>query len=372
MSDKYARVLRLVGEHPWAVLPATLDVVVEVLMLRAEGVMFTDEEIHQRLGAAGPQRREARTVSNIAVLPLHGVIAPKMNAMTQISGGTSADVFGAVFQRVMDNPEISAVVVDADTPGGSVFGVEELATTIRSARGSKPIIAVVNHMAASAGYWLASQADEIIASPSSMLGSIGCIAAHTDLTAAAAKAGIKTTYITAGKYKSEAAPDEALSDEARADMQAKVDEYYRVFVNAVAKGRGVTPQAVREGFGQGRLVQAREAVKLGMADGIGTLDQVIERLASGSRTVGKLAAKGQRLFTAVEQGEDEVVILAPQAGGLFTIDGVKTQVDPNEDGSCPDGYEKGDDDMCHLMPEDAKAARAAVADLRRQLAARGA
>ena len=348
MSERYARVLKLVSEHPWAVLPQTLDVVVEVLMLRSEGHMFTDEEIKQRLGAAGPQRREARTVNNVAVLPLHGLIAPRMNAMTQISGGTSADAFGAVFQRVIDNPEISAVVVDSDTPGGDVFGIEELANTIRTARGSKPIVAVVNHMAASAGYWLISQCDEIIASPSSMLGSIGVIGSHTDLTAAAAKAGIKTTYITAGKFKSEAAPGEALTDEGRADMQAKVDEFYRVFVAAVARGRGVTAQAVRDGFGQGRMVQAREAVKLGMADGIGTLDQVIERLATGSRSAIGATATPPAIRAAADDS-----------------------VDPNDDGTCPDGYKKGDDDRCHPVPVESRA-KAEAEGLRALLAARGA
>lgn len=349
----YDRVIKMVAEHPWAVLPETLDIVLEVLALRAEGVMFTDAEIQQRLGAAGPQRPSARTVSNVAVLPLHGLIAPRMNAMTQISGGTSTDVFGAVFQRVMDNPEVTAVAIDVDSPGGDVFGIEELAAIIRGARGSKPIVAVANHLAASAAYWLASQADEVIVSPSSMIGSIGVIAAHTDLTAAAAKAGVKTTYITAGRFKSENAPGEPLTDEARADMQAKVDEFYRVFVKDVARGRGVTPQAVREGFGEGRIVQAREAVKLGMADGVATMDQVVERLAGGSRRVmGATASGGIETGIKAVTGEDTV--------------------EPNDDGTCPEGYEIGDDAMCHLVTDDAKAAKAEVDGLRALLAARGA
>src|SRR5687767_6197854 len=141
---RYANVLRFVSEHPWAVLPSTLDTVVEILTLRAEGRMFTDEEIRARVGAVPrPQPQQAGTV---AVLPLHGVIAPRMDAMTDISGGTSAEAFGKTFSRLMANPEISAIVIDVDSPGGNVFGVEELATTIRDARGTKPIVAVANHL----------------------------------------------------------------------------------------------------------------------------------------------------------------------------------------------------------------------------------
>jgi signal peptide peptidase SppA len=303
MSDRYARILKMVSEYPWAILPATLDVIVEILTLRAEGSMFTDAEIKARLGAAGPPRPPARSIQHIAVLPLFGVIAPRMNVMTQISGGTSADAFGAMFQRVIDNPEVTAVVLDVDSPGGSVFGIEELADQIHAARGSKPIVAVANHTAASAAYWLASQADEIIASPSSMLGSIGVIAAHQDLSAADAKAGVKTTFISAGRYKAEAAPGEPLSEEARAAIQGHVDEFYRVFVQAVARGRDVKVQAVRDGFGEGRIVSAREAVSLGMADGLATLDQVVEQLASGSKRVaGALARAAVPIAAAAAPG----------------------------------------------------------------------
>ena len=170
---RYAHVLRFLAEHPWAILPATLESMLEVLTLRAEGRMFTDEEIQARLGAAAAGRLGARAVGTVAVLPLYGVIAPRMNVMTQVSGGTSAQLFAAAFRAAIESPDVSAVVIDADTPGGSVFGVQELAETIRAARGTKPIIAVANTLAASAGYWLIAQADEVIASPSSQLGSIG-------------------------------------------------------------------------------------------------------------------------------------------------------------------------------------------------------
>jgi signal peptide peptidase SppA len=290
---RYANVLKFVAEHPWAILPATLDVIVEVLTLRAEGRMFTDEEIQARIGAAAPTRSVARSVGTVAVLPLYGVIAPRMNAMTQMSGGTSVQAFIASLRQAIESPDVSAVVIHADTPGGSVFGIEEGAAAIRDARGPKPIIAVADSLAASAGYWLVSQADEIIASPSSQLGSIGVMAVHVDTSAAEEKAGIKTNIITTAKFKAEAAPGLPLSDEARQALQDMAGGYHRAFVADVARGRGVSRAAVESGFGEGRLMAAADAVRAGLADGVGTLDQVIARLAGGKKRVAMALAEAE-------------------------------------------------------------------------------
>lgn len=281
--SRYARILAFVSEHPWALLPQTLDILVEVLTLRASGTMFSDEEIQARIGAAAATRPSARAVGAVAVLPLYGIIAPRMNAMTQMSGGTSAQQFGALLQSAVDNPDVAAVVLDVDSPGGNVFGIQELADTIRGARGDKPIVAVANTMAASAAYWLATQADELIVSPSSQVGSIGVMAVHVDDAAAEEKAGIKTSIITTAKYKAEGSLP--LTEEARSAMETMAMGYHRAFVADVGRGRGVARQTVEETFGQGRLVAAAAAVKLGMADAVGTLDQVVARLAAGRKRV---------------------------------------------------------------------------------------
>lgn len=282
MTEHYSRVLKFVAEHPWAILPATLDSIVEVLELRAAGLMFTDAEIQARIGAA-PARPGPQSVGTVAVIPLQGVIAPKMNLFTQISGGTSTEWFGKVMRQAVDDPDIGAIVIDTDSPGGSVFGVEELATTLYSMRGRKPIVAVSNHLMASAAYWIASQADEIVASPSSQIGSIGAIAMHQDVSEAHAKLGVKTTLITSGERKADGHPSLPLSEEARATMQELVDGYGDAFRRGIAKSRGVKVAEVRERFGEGRIFSATDAVKAGLADDVGTLDQVIARLSSGAK-----------------------------------------------------------------------------------------
>ncbi|MCC7371633.1 MAG: S49 family peptidase, partial [Chloroflexi bacterium] len=149
---------------------------------------------------------------------------------------------------------------------------------------------------ASAAYWIASSADEIVVTPSGEVGSIGVFTAHEDISAALEAEGVTVTLISAGKYKTEGNPFEPLSEEARGAIQARVDDYYSMFVRAVARGRGVKPADVRGGFGQGRVVGADEAVRLGMADRVGTMAQTVERLAGRRGGAGSRAEDERRRF----------------------------------------------------------------------------
>jgi signal peptide peptidase SppA len=339
-----------------------LEAIIEMLELRAAGQMFTNEEIQGRISAAR-SREAVPSGGPVAVLPLHGVIAPRTNMMTDISGGTSAEAFGQAFRAVIADPAISAVVLDVDSPGGSVFGMEELASIIRAGRGRKPIVAVANQLMASAAYWVASQADDIMASPSAQVGSIGVIGVHQDISEAEAKVGVKTTLVTAGTFKGDGNEHAPLSDSARATIQRMVDGYYAAFVQDVSRGRAVTAAQVRDGFGEGRILGAKDALRAGLIDGIGTLEQAVMRLASGSKTAS-LKAEGLR-------PEDiHSVAEGLQVGFLAGSDPRETAAEPmppDEHGQCPDGHEMGDDGMCHKMSE----AKAELADFRRRLAAHG-
>ncbi len=309
---KYEHIVSAVYEQPWAILPTKLAVILDLLAFRAAGNVLTEEEIQDRIGVrvpgtltipndlskevkyalkadwdaqhvgavAHPQRSRNAAV---AVLSLVGVMSQRMNMMSAMSGGTSTELFGKIFKDAVADPAINGIVLDIDSPGGSVFGVQELAQTILDSRGEKPIIAFANSMAASAAFWIACAADEIVVTPGGQVGSIGVLTAHSDLSVALETAGEKITLISAGKKKVDANPIEPLSPEAKADLQATVNTYYASFVNAVAKGRGVTPAAVRSGFGEGGMVGAVEAVKQGMADRIGTLETAISRAAGRGR-----------------------------------------------------------------------------------------
>ncbi len=291
---RYSHVVRYVYETPWAVLPATLTVILDLLRFRALGGRLTAEEIRERIGAVSREAR--RGAGSVAVLPLFGVIAHRANMVHDSSGGTSVERFTAQFRQALADPSVGAIVLDVDSPGGTVNGVDELSAEIHRARGQKPIVAIANSLAASAAYWIATAADELVVTPTGEVGAIGVLAAHEDLSAAMEKAGIRTTLISAGKYKGEGTPYFPLGDEAKAAIQERVDDYYDLFTRAVARNRGVSVRDVREGFGEGRVVGARRALRLGMVDRIETLDQVLARLAnagagrSGSGAALSLAA----------------------------------------------------------------------------------
>ena len=274
--SRYARTVQLISETPWAIHPSALATILTIVRDRADGGKLTDDEIRERIG--GTRDRVEQPSGGVAVLALHGPILPRANLFTEVSGLTALEEFQASFRGALTDPDVSAIVLDVDSPGGVVDQVPEMADEIRAARGQKPIVAVANTMAASAAYWIATAADELVVTKSGEVGSIGVYAAHEDISGMEEKLGIKTTLVSAGKYKTEANPFEPLSDEARAEIQRSVDEFYGMFVAAVAKGRGVSRDTVRSDFGQGRMLSATRAVKARMADRIETLDETIARL----------------------------------------------------------------------------------------------
>jgi signal peptide peptidase SppA len=272
--SRYAHVLAYLTAHPWAILPETLRAMVEVISIRIEGGRIADDEVAARLAAAKGQQgpRAGKRTGVTAVIPVYGVIMPRASIMEEMSGATSLEAIRRDFREALNDDDVARIVFDIDSPGGSVEGVEEFADEIRAARGVKPMTAVADYLMASAAYWIGSQADEIVASPSSMVGSIGVYAIHTDASGAYEMLGVRPTLIKAGKYKAEGIDFEPLSDEARGHFQESVDDSYDAFVSAVAKGRGVTPAAVRSGYGEGRALTAKRAKTEGLVDRVDTLD----------------------------------------------------------------------------------------------------
>ncbi len=279
---RYAHIMRAISETPWAILPDRLAAIREIVALRAEGHKLSPEEIEARVGS-GPSSRQRYKAGPVAVLPLYGVIIPRATLFSEMSGGTSVQGFRAAFRDALEDEHVSSIVFDVHSPGGSVFLVHELANEIRAARGRKPIVAVANALCASAAYHIASQADELVATETAIVGSIGVFAAHEDWSEFYASVGLKTTLIHAGKHKVEGNPFEPLSEEARAAIQREVDAFYKLFVDAVAKGRGTTAAAVRSGYGQGRALTARAAMAEGMVDRIDTLEATVARLLRGNK-----------------------------------------------------------------------------------------
>ncbi len=219
--------------------PESLRVFAGVLHRWQKGMPMSDTTLTsiqegQSVRAVRTQSSQKTSGGGIAVLPLYGVLTQRGNMVDALSGpgSTSTQVFTAALQDALADETVGQILIDIDSPGGSVYGVAELASEILNARSQKPVVAIANSLAASAAYWVGSAATEFYCTPGGEVGSIGVWQAHEDISGALLYEGIDVTLISAGKYKVEGNPYEPLTEEATAFLQSRVDEYYSVFVEA--------------------------------------------------------------------------------------------------------------------------------------------
>jgi len=293
----YPRVVEAFYNTPWAILPEKLaDIqafierkVIEPPLTHSEQ-MILDCMDRARAGmpplSAGP-RNGVMMHGRTAVLPVMGTISRRASMLSDASGGTSADAIQRNLESLVADSGVRNIVMCFDSPGGSVAGMTELADCIRMMGQQKKIVGVADSMAASAAYWLMSQCRECYATPSGMVGSIGVIAAHTDTSKMEEAAGVKTTIISAGKYKAER--EGPLTDDAKAHLQSLIDAAYGQFVGDVAKGRGVSEATVRSDYGQGRMMTAKDAKAAGLVDGVATLATVVSRMNGGTMAMAAVS-----------------------------------------------------------------------------------
>ena len=270
---------------PWALMPERLQAMTAVLTRWSSDEPPSDETLFQVnadrvLRDTRKQFAAASAGSGIAVLPLYGVVTQRGNMVDDISGpgSTSTQKFTSALRHVLADDTVGQILIDIDSPGGSVYGVAELASEIVKARAQKPVVAVANSLAASAAYWIGCSAGEFYVTPGGEVGSIGVWQAHFDYSKALEEEGVKPTLISAGKFKVEGNPYVPLDPEAQAFMQSRVDDYYNAFIKAVAKGRGVAVADVRDGMGEGRVLGADAALAAKMVDGVATFDDVLAKM----------------------------------------------------------------------------------------------
>lgn len=277
----YEHLLAFALETPWNLEPSMLSLIAGVLARRIAGLDADQAAIESALVNRKnlPQPR----AGSVAVIPIYGVLAPRMNLMTEISGGTSYEKIAGQLRAAMADKTIKTIVLDVDSPGGSVSGNAELATEILRARAKKPIVGQAQFTMGSAAYQLGAACTEIVAAPSARVGCIGSYTIHNDLSEALKQAGVKRTFLYAGEGKVDGNEAEPLSDSARVRVQAILDSAYGQFVNNVVKGRGqgVTPEMVRKEW-KAHVYTAQEAQSMGMVDRIETLDETLSRILSAS------------------------------------------------------------------------------------------
>lgn len=261
---------------PWAIIPEKLIEIRGIYETHLRGEKIDLKSIEAALGRPLDNRPQGyEVVDGVAVIPVDGVIAKRMNLFTQISGGVSTDLLAQDLKAALEDPEVKAIVLDIDSPGGTVDGTVDIARLIYESRGIKPIVAFTDGMMASAAYWIGSAADKVyIGNDATSVGSIGVVATHQDVSKAQEMAGVKTTEVYAGRYKRVASQYEPLTDEGRATIQERVDYIYSVFVNAVTAHRGVSEREALA-MADGRIFTGTQAVEAGLVDGVSTLDAVI-------------------------------------------------------------------------------------------------
>lgn len=282
-------ILGALASQVWALEPRYLETMSSVLHRWSAGVDASADVLAEVEAAQAARASRKAAVANlgggIAVLGLYGLISQRASMVDGMSGsgGTSVEKFTQGFREAMADDTVGGIIIDIDSPGGSVSGLQDLWDEIMSARGTKPVYGLVNSLCASAAYWIGSACSQLYAVQGSMVGSIGVYMQHVDASESMKMEGLNATYISAGKYKVEGNPLGPMSAEGLAFNQSQIDAYYAMFTGAVAKGRGAAIGQVRDGMGQGRCLMASEGLTAGMVDGIDTFDGVVKRMSKAMK-----------------------------------------------------------------------------------------
>lgn len=286
---------------PWLIQPDKLVEIQAIYATHLRGDKIDLAGLEQRLGR--PLKNEPSgydVIDGVAVVPVVGPSAKRMNLMTQISGGVSTELLARDIRAALADEGVHSIILHIDSPGGTVDGTPNLAALVREATLVKPVVSLASGLMASAAYWYGSAASAVyMEDATTQVGSIGVVARHVDVSAAEAAAGFKHTEIVAGKYKRIASQYAPLTKEGRANIQEQVDHIYGVFLGAVAAHRGVSAEQVHEQMADGRIFMGAAAIAAGLVDGVATLEQLVAQLnrergagsAHAARAAGAMAPK---------------------------------------------------------------------------------
>ncbi len=256
---------------PLAIHRPKLDIILSVL-----GARIGLADLAAPVGYTPAARAPGPPSGKVAVIPIHGTLVRRTSGLEAESGLASYTGIAAQLDAALTSPEVAAILLDIDSPGGESGGVFDLADRIRVASQVKPVWAVANDMAFSAAYALASAATRVFVARTGGVGSIGVIAMHIDQSVKDAKDGVRYTAVFAGERKNDLNPHEPLSDAAHAVLKAEVDRVYELFVETVARHRGLDADAVRAT--EAGLFFGPDAVATGLADAVGSLEDALTQL----------------------------------------------------------------------------------------------
>jgi signal peptide peptidase SppA len=298
-----AHIAELVLNRPLLITPAKAQVIMSVLAGRVgvnapEASRFEgddtvyDEQGRPVRGDWGERKRKPYKVSNgVGIITITGSLVKRGAWVGAYSGLTSYEGIEHQLKSALADPAVKSILLDLHTPGGEAVGAFETAALVRQAATQKRTVAVVNGMAASAGYAIASGANDIIATETGVAGSIGVVMLHADFSRQLDREGITPTLIHAGAHKVDGNPFEPLGDDVRADLQAEVNAFYDAFLATVAKGRGTRMTAAAARKTEARTFIGKAAVAAGLADRVGTFESALAEL---SRASGRITTPAGR------------------------------------------------------------------------------
>jgi signal peptide peptidase SppA len=312
----YHRAASLLFGRPLLVLPSVAEAIGAYLLSRMQGA-GPDEPRATKARVPAASRFDGqsvgigslehgtyvelyRRVGSTAVVTVEGELVNRGAWIGADSGLTSYEGVSTQITRAAIDPKVSSIILDIDSPGGQAVGAFELGSLVHKVNAEKPVTALVDGMAASAAYAMASGAGRIVTIPSGLVGSIGVVLLHLDMSEKLAKAGIAPTLIYAGAHKVDGNPFEALPEAVRTDLQAEVDTFYEAFVAGVAAGRPqLTEAAIRAT--EARIFMGPAAVAAGLADAVGTLDDVLADFRGGG-SARSTTTKGPSMTLQIPEG----------------------------------------------------------------------
>lgn len=243
--------------------------------------------------------RPYKVEDGVLSIPVHGMLMNKLSIKFG-SYATGYEYIERAFERGLDDPEVKAIAFDIDSYGGEVAGNFDLVDYIASFRGQIPMKAFANDHAYSAAYSIATAADEIVMAKAGGVGSVGVLTAHVDVSENMKKAGVKITFIFAGKHKVDGNPYQPLPDDVKDRIQERIDRTYGEFVSLVARNRGMSEQAVRDT--EALTYDASNAVEIGFADKVGAIKEELAAFTQMAATEGSTMATTPKTTAAENEG----------------------------------------------------------------------
>lgn len=272
-QHRFAQLAQRIFNAPLAITPQKAEMIVAALsqrlgiveFVRADGrVVAFDDDYEPEETAPKVVRKGYTMLGPVALIPVQGTLVQKLGSLTPYSGMTGYDGLRINVLTAAEDKAVKGIVFDVDSPGGEVSGLFDLADTIYSLRGKKPMWSILSESAYSAGYALASCCDKVIVPRTGGTGSIGVICMHVDYDAFLKQEGIKVTLIQYGAKKSDGSPYKPLSAQALKDAQATIDTLGVMFDNLVARNRNI-PAARVKSYQAGTFMGAT-GVTAGLAD----------------------------------------------------------------------------------------------------------